>query len=416
MTKRTRTRDLRTEHIGTLVVTNCNGGSTSTPVPHGLYSGITETTTDVVTPNFHRRRLAGEIINNEFTSVKTEDSFSLQTWIYEHDNPNCVNVDKRLSADRIYGLANQTTAATYLPQNIVADHTVALASLRTITGTRASANIIPAEIQGLVDIAEWRKTFRLIRNPLSGVKTFIDQIKKSRRYLKKVKRNRNLTIGQFLSNEWLRYRYGFLPLVLSIEGGFKAVTAPRTSKRKTARASGSTGVFTEVNGQQNPYTDPAYKMFTTSYVEKESSVRAGILYEYEMSFYDKVGISYHEIPAAIWEVIPYSFVVDWFLNVEDLLRAVVPKQGVKKLASWTTVKTTTTRSTNVTSSWNGLANYHNVSSPGGQFSRVTVEKTRKPGITVGLDTRIPLIRFEKPRDWLHLLDLISLINSNLKYR
>jgi hypothetical protein len=44
-----------------------------------------------------------------------------------------------------------------------------------------------------------------------------------------------------------------------------------------------------------------------------------------------------DIPAAMWELIPLSFMVDWVLNVRQLIAALSPRLGLSVLAEWTTV-------------------------------------------------------------------------------
>jgi hypothetical protein len=41
---------------------------------------------------------------------------------------------------------------------------------------------------------------------------------------------------------------------------------------------------------------------------------------------------------AAWELIPFSFVADWFVNIGPYVRAITPKVGVHSLGSWTTTK------------------------------------------------------------------------------
>jgi hypothetical protein len=55
-----------------------------------------------------------------------------------------------------------------------------------------------------------------------------------------------------------------------------------------------------------------------------------------------------EVPLAAWELVPFSFVVDWIVNVGDWLEAVQPKVGVRTLAEGITVKSERTLFRNVT--------------------------------------------------------------------
>jgi hypothetical protein len=113
---------------------------------------------------------------------------------------------------------------------------------------------------------------------------------------------------------------------------------------------------------------PAFSIFKCkSEYEKlhDVSVRTGILYE--LDHRDVFGLSFKEIPITAWELVPYSFVIDWFVNAGDYIQAVTPKLGVKVLGSWSTTedeivtKTTTTLEDVVGSTYNLV-------SPGGYTS------------------------------------------------
>jgi hypothetical protein len=123
-----------------------------------------------------------------------------------------------------------------------------------------------------------------------------------------------------------------------------------------------------------------------------------------------------QIPAAIWEIIPFSFVVDWFVNVESFIRAVTPKADVHRLAEWVTIETEREEMFTANYSWNNAPTQDEVTPPGGHFKRVITEKTRNPGISAQLSSKLRSIHFEAPKDWLHLADGFALIRSSLGYR
>lgn len=51
---------------------------------------------------------------------------------------------------------------------------------------------------------------------------------------------------------------------------------------------------------------------------------------------------------AIWEVIPFSFVIDWFCDIGTTIAAFTPEYGLRPLTSWSVVTTTTHQSITVT--------------------------------------------------------------------
>jgi hypothetical protein len=62
-----------------------------------------------------------------------------------------------------------------------------------------------------------------------------------------------------------------------------------------------------------------------------------------------LGLRVQDFPATLWELMPWSFVADWFVNVGSWLRVVSPIPGLNILGSWSTIidERTTTYSGNV---------------------------------------------------------------------
>jgi hypothetical protein len=88
---------------------------------------------------------------------------------------------------------------------------------------------------------------------------------------------------------------------------------------------------------------------------------------------------------AIWELVPFSFIVDWFFNVGETLAAFTPNYGIESLASWyTVVDTAYQRHSRFNDNFNkpdGPSAYctDNVQSVGGCWTDKTViTKTRVP--------------------------------------
>lgn len=61
--------------------------------------------------------------------------------------------------------------------------------------------------------------------------------------------------------------------------------------------------------------------------------RATALDDLDMSRAEALGFSTKGLLTLPWELVPYSFVVDWFLNVSDVLNALAPVPGWKLLGS-----------------------------------------------------------------------------------
>lgn len=140
------------------------------------------------------------------------------------------------------------------------------------------------------------------------------------------------------SRLWLEYRYGWAPMVYDIVDQLKAVSAPefRTSlTRDTLRTARGEAKRTYKN--VIPRTAVAGGLTYTGETRSEVTytTRAYVHYRNTVagSFMERLNdFGLFDIPEATWELVPFSFIVDWFVPVGDWLKALTPKIGVEIVA------------------------------------------------------------------------------------
>jgi hypothetical protein len=76
-------------------------------------------------------------------------------------------------------------------------------------------------------------------------------------------------------------------------------------------------------------------------IKKEASVHSGVIFDIENrttseALLTTLGLRPSDVPRTLWELTPYSFVVDWFVNVGDWLQAVTPVPGITVKGNWVT--------------------------------------------------------------------------------
>jgi hypothetical protein len=130
------------------------------------------------------------------------------------------------------------------------------------------------------------------------------------------------------SSEWLRFRYGITPLARDIQAGVKAWKTSYGSKgstRHTTRTNGSlanaltsTVTFTS-SGEKNTYARLNNELLQLKYFWVD---------EYSRSAFTDLGLTFHNVVAVAWELTKFSFVVDWFTNIGDLIYANIPRAFV----------------------------------------------------------------------------------------
>lgn len=361
-------------------------------------SGYTKSMTDVVVPDFHRRKERGEIFCNPLWVVETTEGYSLTPAHYQRNNVCGAGNHVYYTTD-LYGA--DTDYGLFLPSPTVS------ADLATLAGTQAKASVMEPDVFALVELAEAKETFKLLAKPLDDTYEFIRKVQRSRGF-----RRYAGSLGSYIANNWLKYRYGLTPLALSMQDVWSLVTADRSGRRRTAR-----GYASATATDSNSFVGTQYAAYGLSHSQTASlkrSVRAGVLYEWNFDWVVQGGLSLSEIPSALYELVPYSFVEGWFGNLGDVIRAVTPRGGVKPLASWTTTRDEYHATHDVTFQWKSPTGYTETQHPTFAQTREVKTTSRHPGLSVGYASKISLIDWEKPADWLHTADALALLSQRLK--
>lgn len=297
-----------------VVVTS--GPSTYTRIDvHGNFRSMS----DYTTPNFRKRMEAGEIINNPMTQTDTTRVICDQGWKFSYPAGGKVYYGE---CDKNWMTVSYGNPA--LPDWPDTSGLIAEAS------TKAHAKVQAGDFQGLVSGAELTKTLRMLRKPASSIRKLMNSWKK-RTSGKPLDWGDATQVLDALAGTWMEYRYGWRILMLEIEGLHEAlggVAKPRSTARGEVRDRSEWTVNTV--GTNAGIIIPIYTDYRVEVV-----VRAGILYDNSLSYNDYGwGVRASDIPAAAWDLVPFSFVVDWVLNTNSFFQGLTPKAGASQLATW----------------------------------------------------------------------------------
>lgn len=199
-----------------------------------------------------------------------------------------------------------------------------------------------SSFMGGVFLGEFNKTVRMLANPFKsaveltrsyGVRTArirskVVQVQshytgpirhKSVKYLSTVKKRQSAIHA--INDSYLEYTYGMTPLVMDISNVLKELVRVPVRQKITLR----TAVFLQSFGSNVSHNwDPfepnvSYFTFGNRYKETVSIRQFESLLEEQATKADQYGLSLSSFVPTLWELMPYSFVIDYFTNIGDII-------------------------------------------------------------------------------------------------
>lgn len=381
-----------------------------------------ESVTDTVTPNFRRLMADGQIINNYYLKSSI---------IMNEPKPTSYQrAQLTISNGKVYGdtwngswpMGSSSLGGFIIPSED-GEFNSLVSSLISRAVTDAYANTSLAKATLLTSAAEYGKTIdslfsifvRAIRMFKSVRRLELAQARealkgylvtgkareraKDRAFIKKQKSAKEL------SDRYMELRYALRPLAIDAAN---IVDALKTELENGARITGRGGAQDSWS-KSNDFTinDGNFIMTINRKADVSTSVRAGVLCSCDVTNAAVFGID--QIPQTAWEIVPFSFILDWFWNIGNTIAAHTPNLGVAKLASWYTVKHTVVLENSLGSITNSVHTNHQDSITwSGKKTKVEVWTERvvnpTPSVFPSMNIRLDSLKF---------LDLAKIL-SNLR--
>lgn len=294
--------------------------------------GSKEQMDDTVTPNFKTLQRHGKTVFTDMSYWKWESDLATVGAGPEVERDattiTCSGVGRRFAA-KYDGpwFANRIRPGTVSePLNVTNVHSVSdVQELQKEVSTRCLARRGLSDSNLYESLAEIRSTLRLIRRPLDSLQRLLSRAERL-----------GGRVGA-AADVWLTYRYGVMPVVRDIGAVIQGLKEKVGNVRRTTRASGNLSRYA-YSSQSYVLGSPAYTLLYGIQKTDEVIVRAMSLDEYVVSLYENIGFTTKGLVTLPWELIPYSFVADWFVNLGDFLQALVPLPGVQQLGSCLTTR------------------------------------------------------------------------------
>jgi hypothetical protein len=273
--------------------------------------------------------------------------------------------------------------------------------------------------QGGVFLGELSKTIVQIRNPVrslrKGFHSYLDAVKSR---ASKVKRSRSSSrkkreaLSDMVSDTWLEYSFGWVPLLSDIDDAAKALAESGTKfpPWKMVKGYGSERIqwrdsILTVSSATLPSMRYSSKQFTKAEVIYYGQVGVNTS---SVANPQRVGFDSSNWVPTLWELVPYSFLIDYFANIDDIIDAVtLTNSGIRwisrtiRLADEAWAYNPEPRY--LSSSTVNILPYAASGSTGNYYERAYVQRAKYNG------SLVPNLQFSLPTSPKKLLNMAALV-------
>jgi hypothetical protein len=212
------------------------------------------------------------------------------------------------------------------PSSMVTSSADLLARQRFVSNYRSRRTAF----QSGVFLGELMEVVRMIRSPAKALREGLDHYHKVLK--KRLRRSNPRNRKRIIQDTWLEYTFGWSPLVNDVRAAAELATAHPMAVFETIK--GGAEIENLSTHLQGSHTVPTgcrvnYTIVTTGavVVSYKGAIRAE---NAPPTFPEQLGLSWSNLAPTVWELIPYSFLIDYFTNVGKVIDGV--STGVISLA------------------------------------------------------------------------------------
>lgn len=383
-------------------------GSTDAYALGSPYIGDYRVTSDVVNPDWRKRKSTGAVFNGPFSS-------SHQLATYTRGSRTLIFKVTPYTDGQIWKTTRNGNPGVGL---LVTPPVIDTQALISRACTAALANVEQPTAEGMVMLAELRETLHTLRHPLENAAKAISRVRQKlarpRSPQRKVRlgatakpdKTGNL-VARDIASQHLAVVYGVMPFIHDCSQIVKAITQPKTAPRKTARGSATESASTSWT---RTYNDGEVTGTVSGTASRVVVVRAYSYYEVWADLGGtRYGFTLSNVPSTLFELIPYSFLLDWVSNAGRYLSAITPRVGITTLSEGYVVTDTLTFTESL-GTLTALNTGYSCTGGGDVYTKTLVTRSRVPS-KLSDNTRLTL---DVNLDVSKVASAISLITQRLK--
>ena len=280
---------------------------------------------DVVTPDFYAKSRRGEIINNPMSKIDIVEHLTC----FERDRI----VTHSINADNEETYTHATGSSPYtMTYKEPSDFQSRKERCIDLAVTSANAGVSVSKAAALVTLGEAKESLNSMASVLRNVAKFCHILRKKRidLFIKEVK---NQLSPDELMDTWMFIRYAIRPMIYDTMDIIEALKADVTiGQRCTSR-----GYSHDSEDDSDVFTSRIISSLADFTSERKYDwtfeARAGVLFEVERAGLLELW-GFTQPTEAVFDLITLSFVLNWIINISDLISAWTPESGLKTLASW----------------------------------------------------------------------------------
>lgn len=290
---------------------------------------------DVVTPNWKKLMTNGVIINNPM--IYCDQTVNKDLYVHHRKGKYSTNtlIDAYWRGEIPMPTGYPWTGLD--PVSVVnLFNTPEFDSERQLAVTQSWADVQVSEIQALASLGELPETIQWISSLLGRAISVLRALKgKNLKNLVKYQFGSRKDSIDTVSDVWLELRYALRPMVFEMQ---QALTALQTQLKKGMRqtARGYHRVQPVSTTYETKTLGACYVDLRTTTVRR-SNYRAGVLYTIDENINGLLAVWGVDQPLeTIWELTPFSFIIDWFFDVGNVISSWSYNAGLHPLTSFIT--------------------------------------------------------------------------------